>query len=149
MSKLRLDWDFHELTEFGNRLNDVSKLETYARQIAKELAKELQDALFRNTPVLTGNLCASWGGEENCSFEAKKFGYGYKVTLYNRAVSIRPQNKYKNFQYGLAVNDGHKTPSGGWVMGRFFVEASVLQTANSILVEQQIMNELQKWWDSV
>lgn len=149
MSKMKLEWDFHELTDFGKRLNDLSKFEIAAQQIAKEIAKALQDALFRNTPVLTGNLRASWGGEENCSFVAKKFSYGYKVTLYNRAVSLRPQKKYKNFQYGLSVNDGHKTPSGGWVVGRFFVENSILQTANSMQLEQLIMKHLQKWWDSV
>jgi hypothetical protein len=47
--------------------------------------------------------------------------------------------------YGLAVNDGHKTPDGaGWVMGRFFVEKSILLTEQK--AEQIIMNELKKWW---
>lgn len=146
---MKFDWDMDELTEFGEQLKDFSNFDAYAQQIVKELAKALQDALFRNTPVLTGNLCASWGGEENCSFTVKKFGYGYKVTLYNKAVSLRPQQKYKNYYYGFAVNDGHATPSGGWVVGKFFVEASVAQTANSFQLEQIIMQKLQKWWDSV
>lgn len=144
MGKLRLEWDFHELTEFGSRLNDASKLDVHAQQMAKELARVLQGALFINTPVLTGNLCASWGGKENYSYIVQRVGKGYRVTLKNNGANDR------GFRYGLAVNDGHRTPSGsGWVMGRFFVEASVLQTANSMQVEQSIMRQLQKWWDSV
>ena len=144
MSKMKFEWDFHELTDFGNRLTDMSKFEIYAKQITKELAKALHEALFRNTPVLTGNLCAAWGGAENYSYTIETFSYGYRITLKNHGANDR------NFKYGLAVNDGHKTPSGGgWVMGRFFVEKSILQTANSVQLEQLIMNELQKWWDSV
>ena len=148
MAKMKLEWDFHELTDFGKRLNDLPKFEQYAQQIAKELAKALHEALFRNTPVKTGNLCAAWGGSENYSYTIKQFGYGYKITLKNNGAND------KNFRYGLAVNDGHWSYNqyGGpykWVQGSFFVEKSVLQTANSMQVEQLIMQHLQKWWDSV
>ena len=119
------------------------------QRITTEIATALREALFENTPVKTGNLAASWGGEENYSFTVKKLKTGYSVTLYNRAISIRPQKQYKNFQYGLAVNDGHRTPNGGWVMGRFFVEKSIIQTSESAELESIIMREIQKWWKGV
>lgn len=146
---MKLEWDFSEFNKFADRLQDVSKFDRFAQQATKEIANALREMLFHHTPVLTGNLAASWGGKENYSFEIKKWGYGYSVTLYNRAVSLRPQRKYKNFQYGLAVNDGHKTPSGGWVMGRFFVEKAIVQTAESTELEAIVMRELEKWWESV
>ena len=146
---MKLKWDFSEFTEFAESLQDFSKFEVFAEQITKEITEALREALFQNTPVLTGNLAASWGGEENYSFTVKKLKSGYSVTLYNRAVSLRPQKKYKNFQYGLAVNDGHRTPSGGWVMGRFFVEKSIIQTAESNELESIVMREIQQWWKGV
>lgn len=145
---MKASWDFSEFTKFANRLQDVSKFDRFAQQITKEIANALREMLFHHTPVLTGNLAASWGGKENYSFEIKKWGYGYSVTLYNRAISNKSP-KYPNFQYGLAVNDGHKTPSGGWVMGKFFVEKAVVQTAASTQLEAIVMRELEKWWKGV
>lgn len=145
---MELKWDFSEFTEFAERLQDFSNFDKFAQQITKEIADTLREALFRNTPVLTGNLAASWGGKENYSFTVKKFDYGYSVTLYNRAMNNKSP-KYPNFKYGLAVNDGHRTPNGGWVMGRFFVEKSIIQTAESNELESIVMREIQKWWKGV
>jgi hypothetical protein len=83
-----------------------------------------------------------WSAGDNLRFTVEQVNGGYQVTLINLA-----QNN-KGFRYGLAVNDGHKKPNGGgWVMGRFFVEKSIIQTSRN--VEQIIMTELKKWWDSV
>jgi hypothetical protein len=146
---MKLVWDLHELTDFGDNLKSLgSAFSPHLKQITREIAEALREALFKNTPVLTGNLSANWGGEENYSFQVKAHDYGYSVTLYNRAAN---DNK---FQYGLAVNDGHwsKNQYGGpytWVIGKFFVEKSIIQVANSTQIEEIIMKELQKWWDSI
>lgn len=145
---MKIKWDLSELTKFAENLSDFEVFDKCARQITKELAKELHEMLFQNTPVKTGNLCAAWGGSENYAYTIKKFGNGYQITLTNNGAND------DGFRYGLAVNDGHYSYNqfGGpyrWVKGRFFVEKSVLQTANSAQVEQLIMKELQKWWDSV
>ncbi len=145
---MKATWDFSEFTKFANSIQDLSKFEVFAQQATREIANALREMLFRHTPVLTGNLCASWGGEENYSFTVKKWGYGYSVTLYNHAMNNKSQ-KYKNFKYGLAVNDGHRTPSGGWVMGKFFVEKAIVQTAESTQLESIVMQELEKWWKGV
>lgn len=145
---MKLKWDFSDFTDFAERLQDFSKFEVFAQQITREIANALREALFRNTPVLTGNLAASWGGKENYSFTVKKLATGYSVTLKNHAMNNKSP-KYPNFKYGVAVNDGHKTPNGGWVMGRFFVEKSVIELSESNELESIVMRELQKWWEGV
>lgn len=144
---MKLKWDFSEFTTFADHLQDLDNFERFAQQATKEIANALREALFQNTPVKTGNLAASWGGEENYSFTVKKLKEGYSVTLYNRATNGK-------FKYGLAVNDGHwsKNQYGGayrWVEGRFFVESSIIQTAESNKLESIVMQELQNWWRSV
>ena len=145
---MKVNWDFNEFTKFAESLQDFSKFDAFAQQITKEIAAILREALFQNTPVLTGNLCASWGGEDNYSLTVKKLESGYKVTLKNHAMNNK-SSKYPNFKYGLAVNDGHRTPNGGWVMGRFFVEKSIIQTSESNALESVVMREIQKWWKGV
>lgn len=139
---MELEWDFSELVQFADRLQDSYEFDTAMMTAAQNIARVLHKYLLTQTPVDTGNLRKMWSAGDNLKFTVENFGYGYRVTLINLA-----QND-KGFRYGLAVNDGHKTPSGsGWVMGRFFVENSILQTTQQ--VEQIIMKELKKWWDSV
>jgi hypothetical protein len=110
----------------------------------REIAKVLHAHLLEQTPVKTGNLRKMWSAGDNLEFTVERLGNGYRVTLVNTAS----RNSKDGFRYGLSVNDGHKTPSGnGWVVGRFFVENSINLTLPQ--VEQIVMRELKKWWDSV
>lgn len=138
---MKLSWDFSAFDKFAKRLVDVSSFDAFCIQATKAIARALHEMLFNQTPVKTGNLCAAWGGAENYAYTIKRLGDGYLITLINRGAND------KGFQYGLAVNDGHKTPAGGWVVGRFFVENSIALTEPK--VEQIIMRELQKWWRRV
>lgn len=145
---MKVTWDFSDFNDFAERLQNLENFDKFARQATKEIAELLREALFTNTPVLTGNLAASWGGEANYAVEVKRFSYGYSVTLYNHAANDN------NFKYGLAVNDGHysKNQYGGpykWVRGRFFVENSVIQTAESNQLESIVMRGIQNWWKGV
>lgn len=142
---MRLVWDFSELTEFGNRLQDKHDLDTALMSATRKVAKVLHRHLLNQTPVKTGNLRKMWSAGDNLLFAVEPVADGFEVTFINEARA----NDAQGFMYGLAVNDGHKTPSGGWVMGRFFVERSILQTSGSAQLEQIIKDELQKWWDSV
>ena len=96
--------------------------ETAIMTATKEIAQELHEALLRNTPVDTGNLRKMWSAGDNLLFTVERVADGFQVTLINEAQDG------KGFMYGKAVNYGHKTKSGGWVAGRFFVEASEAQT---------------------
>ena len=141
---MNIKWDFSELTNFANHLSSRYDLETALMTATQNIARVLHQYLLTNTPIKTGNLRKMWSAGDNLMFTVVPLGNGYEVTLVNTARA----NDENGFMYGLAVNDGHKTPGGGgWVMGRFFVEKSIELTKPQI--EQIIMNELIKWWDSV
>lgn len=98
--------------------------ETALMTATQEIAKELHKALLQNTPVVTGNLRKAWSSGENLMFNVERVPNGFQVTLINDARA----GSADGFPYAEAVNNGHKTPNGGWVMGKFFVERSESQT---------------------
>lgn len=143
---MKLKWDFSEFTKFANSLKNTHTFDTALMTATQNIARVLHQYLLVNTPVRTGNLRKMWSAGDNLRFTVKPVSTGFEVTLINTARA----DSADGFMYGIAVNDGHKTPGGGgWVMGRFFVEKSIIQTAESKQIDQIIMRELQKWWDSV
>lgn len=139
---MKFEWDFSEWVNFANNLESGYGFDTAMMTATQQIARVLHRYLLAHTPVDTGNLRKMWSAGDNLAFTVEPMKNGYQVTLINTA-----QNE-KGEQYGRWVNDGHKKPKGnGWVMGRFFVEKSIIQTTDQ--TEQIIMNELQKWWDSV
>ena len=141
---MKLQWDFSELVEFTNKLVDGHDFDSAIMTATQKVARVLHQHLLQLTPIDTGNLRKMWSAGDNLKFTVCEVNNGFEVTFINTARA----NTSDGFMYGLAVNDGHKKPDGvGWVMGRFFVEKSILQTDPQ--VEQIIMNELKKWWDSV
>lgn len=147
---MKLQWDFSELTKFADKVLDKYNFDSTMMTATQKVARVLHQHLLQLTPIDTGNLRKMWSAGDNLLFTVKPVKDGYEVTFINTATNKRyPSERYPNgFEYGLAVNDGHRTPDGmGWVMGKFFVEKSILQTEQQ--AEQIIMNELKKWWDSV
>lgn len=143
---MEIELDFSELTDFANRLTNSYLFDSAMMTATQKIAKVLHQHLLINTPVKTGNLRKMWSAGNNLMFMVEPISNGFQVTFVNTARA----NSKDGYMYGIAVNDGHKTPSGeGWVVGRFFVEKSILQTSSDNQIEQIIMNELQKWWDSV
>ena len=141
---MKLEWDFSEITKFANNLVDGYEFDSAMRTATQKVARVLHQHLLQLTPIDTGNLRKMWSAGDNLLFTVEVVSNGYEVTFINTARA----NTADGFMYGLAVNDGHTKPGGvGWVMGRFFVEKSILLTESQ--VEQIIMNELKKWWDSV
>lgn len=137
--------DLSEFTEFANRLNDTHNLETALMTATQNIARVLHQNLITLTPVKTGNLRKMWSAGDNLLFTVEHVGDVFQVTFINTARADSPNG----VMYGILVNDGHHTVAGGWVMGRFFVEKSIIMTQESNQLEQIIMNELQKWWDGV
>lgn len=146
---MKLNWDFSEFQAFADKLTESYELETALMTATKEVAKVLHKRLLEVTPIDTGNLRKMWSAGDNLAFTVEPVSNGYEVTFVNTATNKRyPSDRYPSgYMYGIAVNDGHKTPSGGWVMGKFFVEAAIAQTENSTTLERIIMKELQKWWE--
>ena len=120
---IKFECDFSRVQKALSRLNK-EVFETALMSATQEIAKELHKALLQNTPVVTGNLRKMWSSGENLLFNVVRINNGFEVTLINDARA----NSENGFPYARAVNYGHSTPNGGWVMGRFFVEASEAQT---------------------
>lgn len=160
---MKLDWDFHELFEFGENLTKFDKFEAFCQSACEEIAQVLLKMLKNNTPVDYGTLKMAWDNE-NVNFHAVKMSYGYKVILTNST------------KYAVWVNDGHKqqpgrfipgywedskhfrydpNAQGGMVLkqpfvkGRLFVEISITQLENSKQIEQIVYKQLQNWWRTV
>jgi hypothetical protein len=144
---MKLICDFSDLTNFANRLADTHTLDTHLMTATKAIAQVLHKHLLRNTPVLTGNLRKMWSAGDNLLFTVDQVDGGFQVTLVNKARSGNDAitgDESTGFMYGVAVNDGHSTPTGGWVMGRFFVEKSIVQS--ELKAEKIIEKELDKWF---
>lgn len=134
---MKIVWDFDNLFAFGNRLSDFHNYETAIMTATQEVAKVLHQALITRTPVLTGNLRKCWSNGDNLQFIVEKTNGGYTVTLENDA-----QNEH-GYKYGYVVNYGHRSPNGGWVVGRFFIENSIIETEEKL--NKVVQKELQKW----
>ena len=152
---MKLKWDLSELVAFGDRVATVSKFEEACKAATKQIAKELHEMLFNETPVKTGQLAAGWGGSENYAYTITDVQNGYKIDLINRVP------------YALYVNDGHYSYNqyGGpyevknrtvpytqgnsdstFVFGHFFVEKSILKLENDTVLDRLIEKELERWF---
>ena len=141
---MKIEFDFSELYDFADRLNDTYNFETNLMTATQNIARVLHNNLLEQTPIVTGNLRKMWSAGDNLLFTVEKTNGGYEVTLINTAR----RDSEDGFMYGTAVNDGHRTPGGsGWVMGRFFVENSIDLTYPK--VQKIVMAELKKWWSGV
>ena len=158
---MKIEWDFHELFDFGEEISNLTKFNLYLEKATQEIAEKLHHLLIENTPVDFGNLQMGWKTPENYSYMVERTPEGLEVTLINKTL------------YALWVNDGHKqrpgrfipgywedsrhfrydpTAKGGmvlvrdWVKGRFFVEISIATLDASTQIEQIVYKNLQKWW---
>lgn len=156
---MKVTFDFSELDKFAENLKDYHRFETTLMTATQNIARVLHKYLLQQTPVDTGNLRKMWSAGGNLSFTVERVERGYEVVLINEA------------EYAIAVNDGHYSynqfnkggkpyvvknrtvpyKQGGkaktFVFGRFFVEDSIDLTYPK--VEELIMKELRKWWNSV
>ena len=157
---MQIKFDFSELTEFTKRLEN-SDLDLTFERITKDISKALLNRIKGYTPVLDYDLLNAW---DKNKFLVTETVNGYEVLLVN------------DMEYAVWVNDGHKQRPGrfvpgiwlsanrfqyiegyprgmvlkkDWVKGRFFVEKGIKSLKNTREIEQIIMRELKKWWDSV
>ena len=137
---IKFEVDTTLLQKAFSQLNE-EVFETAIMTATQEIARELHKALLKNTPIKTGNLRKMWSAGDNLMFNVERVGNGFEVTLVNNAQDD------KGFKYGRAVNYGHKTPSGGWVAGRFFVEASEAQTEPLChdIVQKNLRKYFRRW----
>ena len=92
---MKLEWDFTELFDFGDRLTETAKFQDACKKFTKVLAKALHEMLINQTPVKTGELVSGWYDGGNYAYQVVDLGRCYEVTLHNKV------------KYASAVNDGH------------------------------------------
>ena len=157
---MKLEWDFSELTKFAEELANLSSFEKAMQNATKDIAKALLKRIKGFTPVQDYDLINGW---DKNKFLVTSTTDGYEVLLVNEV------------EYAVWVNDGHRQRPGrfvpgywigtrfyydpnseggmvlkkSWVKGRFFVEKGIVSLSNVTEIESIIMQELQKWWDSV
>lgn len=152
---MKLKWDLDELFDFGDRISNVAKFEEVCKKATKQLARELQEMLFNETPVKTGQLAAGWGGSENYAYTIKELNNAYEVELVNRVpyASYVNDGHYSYNQYGGAYVVKHRTvpytqgkSDSTFVFGHFFVEKSILKLENSTILDKLLEKELERWF---
>lgn len=156
---MKLEWDFSELTKFADNLAN-SDLENTFKRITKDIGKALLKRMKSLTPVDGYDLINGWDGNR---FAVTETNNGYEVLIINKtpyALAVNDGHKVRNRKDGeyykvkrrIQVRRAHKwqDPVSDWyVFGHFFVERGILQLKDTFEIEQIIMRELQKWWDSV
>ena len=157
---MKIEWDFSEFNKFADNLVG-SDLDNTFKRITKEISRALLKRIKGYTPVLDYDLINAW---DNQKFLVTETTDGYEVLLVNKTI------------YATWVNDGHRQrpgrfvpgywagarrfvyvpnyPTGmflrkSWVNGKFFVEKGIMSIENTSEIEQIIIRELQKWWDSL
>lgn len=158
---MKLEWDFQELYDFADRLTQFDKFQEACKEVVKQLATELREMLFAQTPVRTGQLAAGWGGAENYAFKIEELKTSYKITLYNRVPYAKHVNdghySYNQFNKGgqpyVVKNRTPKmhTVEGAimddtYVFGHFFVEKSILLMEQRNDLDALLERELYKWF---
>lgn len=139
---IEVEFDFSSVQKALRRLNK-EVYETALMTATQEIARELHKSLLQNTPVITGNLRKAWSSGENLMFTVERVSNGYQVTLINDAKS----GSENGFPYAEVVNYGHNTPSGGWVVGRFFLENSEIQTRPkcNAIIKKNLQKYFTRW----
>ena len=139
---IEVEWNFDAVQKKLNSLND-EVYETAIMTATQEIARVLHEALLNNTPVITGNLRKMWSAGDNLLFTVTRIDNSFEVTLINEARA----NSANGYQYAYAVNYGHKGKNGGWIAGRFFLEASEAQTEPQCrsIIEKNLRKYFGKW----
>ena len=168
---MKFEIDLKEFQDFANGLSNYSKFEACMEKATKEIAKVLLKWMKTYTPVKEYTLINGWDGNQ---FAVTKNGDNFEVLIVNKtpyALAVNDGHKAYN-QYGgpypihnevtkgpygklqgrVQVRSPHRWQQGDptyYVFGHFFVERGILRLKETKEVEQIIMAQLQKWWESV
>lgn len=155
---MKLEWDFSELFDFADRLQDLSRFDRFAERAIKDISKALLSWMKSYTPVDSYELINGW--DDASKIVVNKTDEGYEVLLVNKVKYALPVNDgHKAYnQYGgpypikhrVQVRSPHKWQLGDgtwYVYGHFFVERGIVRLADTKQIEEILMRELEKWWD--
>lgn len=122
--------DCRELEKFRDNLDKMLKNnDEFIKSLTLYLTRELLRMLIKATPVDSGYLKDGW-----FVIALTKTAGGYEAEIAN------------NTNYASYVNYGHRTKSGGWFDGKFFIELSVaeLKDITQPLLERRLREHLKE-----
>lgn len=116
-----MKFDIKELVNYGKQLK--SRQDMMTRSV-ESVGNYLLQTVIKKTPVDTGLLKKTWR-TDNPTLKVQKKGNVYEVTIVNTTP------------YASFVEKGHRkvvfgVDTGGWVMGRFFLKASEVETEKNL-----------------
>lgn len=167
---MEVEYDFKELYEFSDRLNDLTRFNECATRIVRDISKALLKWMKSYTPVDTYELIHGW--DDASKVVVVKKNTGYEVLLVNKtpyAVYVNDGHKSYN-QYGGAYPIKPYNPHGAWgkpegriqvrsphkwqegdatwyVFGHFFVERGIVRLTDTKELDAILCKELEKWWE--
>ena len=165
---MNLEYDFSELFDFADRLDNYEIFADHMEKAAKDISKALLKRMKDLTPIDGYDLINGWDGNK---FLVTEVDEGFEVLIVNKCP------------YGIPVNDGHKSYNqyGGpykihnevtrglfgktqgrvqvrqpyrwqkevsdwYVFGHFFVERGILRLKDTKEIETMLLRELDRWW---
>ena len=99
---MKFEWDFSELTHFGNKLSDAAVLDSHLKNATRNIAKALRTRIKNYTPALDYDLLHAW---DDNKFLVTETDGCYEVLIVNKMV------------YATYVNDGHRQRPGRFIPG--------------------------------
>lgn len=123
-----LEFDFRQVVEFKDKIEALTKsdIDNFIKLATREIAGRLMASAVNRTPVDTGTLRRGWR-----MTQVKKISDGYEIRVVNPT------------EYASWVENGHRTRSGGWVEGRFFLKNSELELKGDF--QRIIENKLRRF----
>lgn len=82
------------------------------KAVAEQFAKELVEALKKNTPIGSGKTASSWG------YNISSSGAGWEIEIFNSNVN-------KGVNIAVILHYGHGTGTGGYVPGRNYITKAI------------------------
>lgn len=104
---MKLDIDLYDLKDFS-KLFSSDEMKEIAEEILHEANGLAVQAIYENTPEVSGNLRAGWSPTDDA------FGWGSKLPV-NRSGNRLTTNIYNPVWYASFVEYGHKQEPGRYV----------------------------------
>ena len=82
------------------------------KAVAEQFAKELVDALKKNTPVRSGKTASSWGYNVSSSRD------GWEIEIFNSNIN-------NGVNIAVILHYGHGTGTGGYVPGTNYITKAI------------------------
>lgn len=117
MVKVTQKGDFSKVTSYLKRIGHIKYL-----NILERYGVDGVEALSMATPIDSGDTANSW------YYEVGQSKNGYTITFHNHNIK-------DNVNIAIILDTGHGTGTGGYVVGRHYINPAVLPVFDKIAAE--------------